>query len=168
MGKVRNGRSTWIRNLTEADVVPALPMEEENPLELEHMMGIAGDGKNSVQFHPTEPNVMVSYTGRHVIISNTKDPHQQEFLRGHNEEITMLALSPMGNMIASGQGSSTRVPNSEAMVIVWDYKTRMPGTLGMPSQGLPPSLRLTRSLATSSQCTDLWSCMMASRSRAIE
>lgn len=107
-------------------VHPSRASMEDNPLELEHMMGFAGYGKGSVQFHPTDPDVMISYTGRHVIISNTKDPHQQEFLRAHNEEITILALSPMGNMIASGQVSSTRVPDSEAAVIVWDYKTRTP------------------------------------------
>ena len=52
------------------------------------------------------------------------DKHQQEFLHGHNEEVTALCISPSGNLIASGQGSSTCVPNSEAMVIVWDWKTR--------------------------------------------
>ena len=38
--------------------------------------------------------------------------------------MTALCISPSGNLIASGQGSSTCVPNSEAMVIVWDWKTR--------------------------------------------
>ena len=90
------------------------------------MMGFNGLVRGAVQFHPTDPDIMVSYTGRHVVISNIKDPHQQEFLKGHNEEITCLAISPMGNMIASGQVSSTRVPNSEATVIVWDYRTRLP------------------------------------------
>ena len=124
--------------------------DDDNPLELEHMMGFAGDGNGSVQFHPTEPDIMVSYTGRNVIISNTKDPHQQEFLRGHNEVITALALSPMGNMIASGQQSSTRVPNSEAMVIVWDYKTRQPGMLQIQprlSAALVAKPRLRRACA---------------------
>ncbi|KAL1504617.1 hypothetical protein AB1Y20_008400 [Prymnesium parvum] len=101
-------------------------MAEGSPLELEHMMGFAAAGTGSVHFHPTEPDVMVSYTGRLVVLSNIHDAHQQEFLKGHNEEITCLALSPMGTMIASGQVSTTRVPRSEAMVLVWDYKTRMP------------------------------------------
>ena len=47
-------------------------------------------------------------------------------MRGHNEAISCLAISPSGNLIASGQCSTTRVPNSEAMVIVWDYQTRQP------------------------------------------
>mmetsp|Transcript_26011 Transcript_26011/g.69370 ORF Transcript_26011/g.69370 Transcript_26011/m.69370 type:complete len:677 (-) Transcript_26011:117-2147(-) len=99
---------------------------EMPPLELEHMMGFSEAGRGSVQFHPTEVDTMISFTGRLIVISNIKDPHQQEFLKGHNEEITCLAISPLGNMLASGQVSSTRVPNSEATVIVWDYKTRLP------------------------------------------
>lgn len=100
--------------------------EEEDPLELEHMMGFNGDCKGSVQFHPRDPNVMISYTGCLLVVSRVDDPHQQEFLRGHNEAITCLAISPTGNLIASGQASTTRVPNSEATVIVWDYATRQP------------------------------------------
>lgn len=99
---------------------------EDSPLELEHMLGFAEGGKGSVQFHPSDAHVMISFTGRLVLISSIRDAHEQEFLRGHNEEITCLAVSPMGTMIASGQLSTTRVPSSEAMVIVWDYKTRTP------------------------------------------
>ena len=69
---------------------------------------------------------MISYTGCLLVISDVNDPHEQEFLRGHNEAISCLAISSSGAMIASGQTSTTRVPNSEAMVIVWDYRTRLP------------------------------------------
>jgi len=89
-------------------------------------MGFNGEQPGSVQFHPVHTDVMISYTSCLVVVSNVNDPHQQEFLRGHNEAITCLAISPSGNLIASGQASTTRVPNSEAMVIVWDFATRMP------------------------------------------
>jgi len=98
----------------------------DDPLALEHMMGFNGDCKGSVQFHPTDKKIMVSYTGCLLVIADVTNPHEQEFLRGHNEAITALAISPSGNFIASGQGSTTRVPNSEATVIVWDYATRQP------------------------------------------
>ena len=87
-------------------------------------MGFDCTSRGSVQFHPTDKTVAVSYTGCLVVISDVHDPHQQEFLRGHNEAVTCLAISPSGAMIASGQTSTTRVPNSEAMVIVWDYQSR--------------------------------------------
>ena len=95
-----------------------------DPLELEHMIGYTGQGAQSIQYHPTERDTLVGYIGRLVLIANVHDKHQQEFLHGHNEEVTSLAISPSGNLIASGQGSSRCVPNSEAMVIVWDWKTR--------------------------------------------
>ena len=101
-------------------------MSNEDPLELEHMIGYTGQHAASVQFHPTEPETVVCFIGRLVVISNVLDPHQQEFLRGHEEEITALTISPSGNYLASGQVSSVRVPNSEAKVIVWDFKTRQP------------------------------------------
>ena len=105
----------------------AAPQEEYNdPLALEHMLGHNGDCKGSVQFHPRDKNIMISYTGCLVVIADVTNPHEQEFLRGHNEAITCLAISPQGNLIASGQTSTTRVPNSEATVIVWDYATRQP------------------------------------------
>ena len=95
-----------------------------DPLELEHMIGYTGVGAQSIQYHPAERDTLVGYIGRLVLIANVHDKHQQEFLHGHNEEVTALAISPSGNLIASGQGSSRCVPNSEAMVIVWDWKTR--------------------------------------------
>jgi len=97
---------------------------EPDPLELEHMIGFSAANDSSVQFHPTLTETFICYTGCLILIGSTLDPHQQEFLRGHNEEITCLALSPSGNLIASGQASSVRVPNSEAYVIVWDFKSR--------------------------------------------
>jgi len=103
-----------------------MSQDELDPLVLEHMMGFNGDGKGSVQFHPVDKTVMISYTGCLLVIADVTSPHEQEFLRGHNEAITCLAISPSGNYIASGQASTTRVPNSEATVIVWDYKTRQP------------------------------------------
>ena len=72
-------------------------------------MGFNGDCKGSVQFHPQDPMVMISYTGCLLVVSRVDDPHQQEFLRGHNEAITCLAISPTGNLIATGQTSTTRV-----------------------------------------------------------
>jgi len=103
-----------------------MSQDELDPLVLEHMMGFNGDGKGSVQFHPVDKTVMISYTGCLLVIADVTSPHEQEFLRGHNEAITCLAISPTGNLIATGQTSTTRVPNSEATVIVWDYATRQP------------------------------------------
>lgn len=98
--------------------------EESSPMELEHMIGFSTEQGSSVQFHPTEQDTIVSYIGCLVIIANVNDPHQQEFLRGHTEEITTLSISSSGKLLASGQTSSTRFPTSEASIIVWHFASR--------------------------------------------
>ena len=52
----------------------------DDPLALEHMMGYNGDCKGSVQFHPVDANVFVSYTGCLLVIADVSNPHEQEFL----------------------------------------------------------------------------------------
>lgn len=49
------------------------------------------------------------------MISDLSDPHNQVFLRGHDDNITCMSLSPSGRYIASGQKGE----NSD--VIVWDF-----------------------------------------------
>ena len=116
-----------------------------DPLELEHLIGFC-----AVQFHPRDPNVLISHIGCLVIIGKADDAHQQEFLRGHTEEITCLAVSPSGNLIASGQVSSTRVPNSEAQVMVWDYSSRqLVYSLSQLHDGVAFSRNRVRNLAFS-------------------
>ena len=118
-----------------------------DPLELEHLIGFC-----AVQFHPRDPNVLISHIGCLVIIGKADDAHQQEFLRGHTEEITCLAISPSGNLIASGQASSVREPNSEALVIVWDYATRRQiYSLGQLHDGIAFSRRAPRRPAAPSR-----------------
>lgn len=38
-----------------------------------------------------------------MVIENLLDKHKQEFLRGHDMEISALAISNSGKMLASGQ-----------------------------------------------------------------
>ena len=48
--------------------------EYADPLVLEHMMGFNGNCKGSVQFHPRNPNIMVSYTGCLLVIADVTNP----------------------------------------------------------------------------------------------
>jgi len=62
--------------------------------------------------------------GSVVAICSVDDPHDQSFLRAHDMEISALALSPSGHLIASGQVGTTHQPGWHAPVIVWDYESR--------------------------------------------
>ena len=87
-----------------------------------------------------------------MVIGDIEDPHKQEFLRAHDEEVrglprctvrahtesgpgthaqlshrpqvSALALSRSGLLIASGQLGSSRSPERVAPVVVWDYERR--------------------------------------------
>ncbi len=86
-------------------------------LELEHGMGYNGSIPNSLLLHPN----LVEYVyiaGGCIIIAEMNDPNQQTLLRGHDDEVTCIALSPNGKLLASGQKGT----NSD--IFVWDYHAR--------------------------------------------
>ena len=56
--------------------------------------------------------------GASIIVGDLTDPHNQFFLRGHDDQITCIAISNNGALIASGQ----RGDNSD--ILIWDYETK--------------------------------------------
>ena len=58
--------------------------------------------------------------GSAVVVGDLNDPHSQEFLRGHDMEVTALAISKTGAMVASGQTGTTHRKGFGAPVIVWE------------------------------------------------
>jgi WD40 repeat protein len=74
---------------------------ENNILELEHAIGYSGKIVQSVYLHPNGKD-FIYIAGGCIVICDLNDPHQQTFLRGHDNQITCLALSNTGNLLASG------------------------------------------------------------------
>ena len=85
-------------------------------VELEHAVGYSAL-KGGLKYHPNEREYLFA-AGASIIVCDFTDPHQQVFLRGHDSNITCLALSRSGKYIASGQYGE----NSDA--IVWDFSTK--------------------------------------------
>ena len=75
----------------------------EDVMELEHVIGYTGKAGNTLHYHPTQPNTIVYGMGAVVVIQNLQDAHQQDFLRGHDNEISAIAVSTDGGLVASGQ-----------------------------------------------------------------
>ncbi|KAG9407308.1 hypothetical protein AC1031_002038 [Aphanomyces cochlioides] len=77
-------------------------------LELDHVMGYSGRGKDTVHAHPKDPDVYITSMGAAVVVARISDSHSQEFLRGHDEEISSMAMSKSGILLASGQLPSAK------------------------------------------------------------
>ena len=76
--------------------------QELSILELEHAVGYSGRIVQSAYFHPNGKD-FIYIAGGCIVICDLKDPHQQSFLRGHDDQITCLAISVTGKMLASGK-----------------------------------------------------------------
>jgi cilia- and flagella-associated protein 52 len=85
-------------------------------LDFEHFIGL-NPIKGGALFHPNGQHYL-SAAGGNVVISDLMDSNKQEFLRGHDDNITALTVSKNGTFVASGQGGT------DSNVIVWDFETR--------------------------------------------
>ena len=86
------------------------PVKQSSPkdlgiIELEHAIGYSGEIVKAVWFHPNG-NDFVYISGGCVVISSLDNPHEQSFLRGHDDEITCLCISPDGKHLATGMSFS--------------------------------------------------------------
>lgn len=84
-------------------------------VELDHAIGYSGTIVKLVQLHPNSTDY-VMIAGAIIIINDADNQHH--FLRGHDEQITCLAISHTGNMIATGQ------KGDNADILLWDYANR--------------------------------------------
>lgn len=84
-------------------------------MELDHAIGYTGEILNSILMHPNQKDC-IQVSGANVIISDMTDPHKQRFLKGHDDQITCVAISHNGKLFASGQKGD----NSD--VLVWNFE----------------------------------------------
>eukprot|EP00408_Alexandrium_pacificum_P055621 CAMPEP_0171260598 /NCGR_PEP_ID=MMETSP0790-20130122/55539_1 /TAXON_ID=2925 /ORGANISM="Alexandrium catenella, Strain OF101" /LENGTH=86 /DNA_ID=CAMNT_0011728935 /DNA_START=29 /DNA_END=286 /DNA_ORIENTATION=- len=76
--------------------------------ELEHFCGYGGKHMNTVRYHPQQAETLIYAAAAAIIIEDVNDPHKQEFLRGHDAEVSALDVSLNGKLVASGQEGSPR------------------------------------------------------------
>ncbi len=109
---------------------------ESQPMELDQIIGFNGKFTNTVHCHPTHKDMLVYNVGSLVVVESLTERHNQQFLRGHDMQITCLTLSNSGNpllndpnkgkMIASGQMGTQFQKMPEAPIILWDFEKRSP------------------------------------------
>lgn len=71
-------------------------------LEMEHSIGYNGKYLGTVHYHPFDKDSLIYNIGGLLVIENLHDKHQQQFLRGHDMEISAIAVSNSGSLIATG------------------------------------------------------------------
>eukprot|EP00906_Rhabdomonas_costata_P031743 RCo044797 len=88
-------------------------------MELEHAIGFspALRGGGGLVLHPNGREFLYA-SGACVVVGDVQDPHNQSFLRGHDDDVTALAVSSTGRLVASGQRGAN------ADVVVWDFEDR--------------------------------------------
>ncbi|DAZ95224.1 TPA: hypothetical protein N0F65_003459 [Lagenidium giganteum] len=97
---------------------------EHVSLELEHVSGYTGKGKNTIHAHPFDAESYIACMGAAVIIGNVHESHNQELLRAHDEEINVLCMSNSGAFVASAQMPSRRQQERGAAIVVWELSSR--------------------------------------------
>lgn len=95
-------------------------------IELAHSIGYTGKYQRTLIYHPTKADTLIYNNGGLVVIENLHEKHQQEFLRGHDMEISAMATSFSGRLLATGQVGSIFQKTPEAPVILWDFEARTP------------------------------------------
>eukprot|EP00794_Sanderia_malayensis_P009374 gene9374-10361_t len=98
--------------------------EEVEQLELVSTIGFAGNVPGSLLVHP-DSNHLIYPLGNTVVIedlmSTKHDRSRQEFLSGHTNNVSCIAVSKSGKFVASGQVTHM---GFKADVIVWDFEKK--------------------------------------------
>jgi len=83
------------------------------------MIGFNGAILNGLSVHPDRQHLMYA-VGNTVVVEDT-NTKEQEYLRGHTNNVTCIAVSKSGKYIASGQVTHQ---GFKADVIIWDFEKR--------------------------------------------
>ncbi|CAD2218932.1 WD domain, G-beta repeat, putative [Angomonas deanei] len=89
-------------------------------LELESVIGFSGKVHGGMISHPDGVHILYPL-GACIVVREVGNPKSSDFLYGHNDAITCLAVSPSGRYIASGQSTHA---GFQADVCVFDFEER--------------------------------------------
>ena len=83
---------------------PAKPVSTSDKIELDHAIGYSGKLVSGVHLHPNAKDYVL-IAGCSIVVGDLSDPHTQNFLTAHDDQITCLAIANQGHLIASGRNS---------------------------------------------------------------
>ena len=77
--------------------------QDDSVVELEHMIGFGGAHSKVLIQHPTAADTFIFAVGNVVVLGSRSDPHDQQILRAHTNEVCCIVVSPTGRYIVSGK-----------------------------------------------------------------
>nr|XP_021511681.1 cilia- and flagella-associated protein 52 [Meriones unguiculatus] len=96
-----------------------LPETNVAKLELEAVIGFNGHVPNGLKCHPDQEHLI--YPLGCTVLIQSINTNEQNFLHGHGNNVSCLAISREGDYIASGQ---VTFMGFKADIILWDFKKR--------------------------------------------
>lgn len=90
------------------------------PLNLHSVIGFGGQVQNGLIVHP-DGKTLIYPLGSTIVLRDKADSNAQEFLQGHTDKVSCLALSKSGRYLASGQ---ITYMGFTADIIIWDVESR--------------------------------------------
>ncbi|KAG2446088.1 hypothetical protein HXX76_000688 [Chlamydomonas incerta] len=90
------------------------------PLVLNSVIGFGGAIENGLISHP-DGRTIIYPLGSTIVLRDRTDPRSQEFLQGHSDKVSCLALSRSGKYLASGQ---ITYMGFTADIIIWDLESK--------------------------------------------
>lgn len=92
---------------------------ENSELDIHAVVGFSGDVPEGLMLHPDNEH-LVYPLGSTVVVRHVLSK-KQHFLKGHDNKISVIKVSPSGKYIASGQKTHAGL---HAEVIVWDFENK--------------------------------------------
>ena len=78
---------------SQRSVVGAKPVTlDSDKVELDHAIGFSGKVVGSVHLHPNAKDYVL-VAGCSIVVGDLSDPHSQNFLTAHDDQITCLAIA---------------------------------------------------------------------------
>nr|XP_020760200.1 cilia- and flagella-associated protein 52 [Odocoileus virginianus texanus] len=105
--------------MMEAQTSPKDEVAEAAELELEAVIGFNGHVPTGLKCHPDQEHLV--YPLGCTILIQAINTQEQNFLHGHSNNVSCVAISKSGLYIASGQ---VTFMGFKADIILWDYKKR--------------------------------------------
>lgn len=91
----------------------------EKELELSAVIGFKGTVVDGLILHPDNEHLLFPL-GTTIVVRHIMN-RTQEFLRGHDNNISVMTVSDSGRFVASGQQTHM---GFQADVIIWDFDSR--------------------------------------------